>query len=64
MSELAQRAAFATGVLPDIYAFHRYTWNSTRLYQSLARQYPGISGVELRDFTADLTGHLPALYAQ
>ena len=23
-----QRAAFATGVLPDIYAFHRYTGNS------------------------------------
>ena len=24
-----QRAAFATGVPPYIYAFHRYTWNST-----------------------------------
>ncbi len=24
-----QKAAFATGVLPDIYAFHRYTRNST-----------------------------------
>ncbi len=23
-----QQTAFATGVLPDIYAFHRYTWNS------------------------------------
>src|SRR3712207_7439331 len=24
-----QAAAFATGVLPYIYAFHRYTWSST-----------------------------------
>ena len=24
-----QRVAFATGVPPHIYAFHRYTWNST-----------------------------------
>jgi hypothetical protein len=27
----AQPTAFATGVLPDIYAFHRYTWNSIGL---------------------------------
>ena len=27
----AQRAAFAIGVLRDIYAFHRYTTNSARL---------------------------------
>ena len=26
---MAQQSAFATGVLPDIYAFHRYTGNST-----------------------------------
>ncbi len=25
---MAQRTAFATGVLPDLYAFHRYTGNS------------------------------------
>jgi hypothetical protein len=31
---MAQRAAFATGVPPDIYAFHHYTGNSTFLYQS------------------------------
>src|SRR5437899_10901890 len=30
-SEPAQRAAFATGVPPNIYAFHRYTGNSTLL---------------------------------
>jgi hypothetical protein len=35
-----QGAAFATGVPPDIYAFHRYTWNSTPLYRILASQYP------------------------
>ena len=38
VSATAQRAAFATGVLPDIYAFHRYTGNSTRLYRALAMQ--------------------------
>ena len=27
--QLQSRAAFATGVPPYIYAFHRYTWNST-----------------------------------
>ncbi len=29
----------ATDVPPDIYAFHRYTWNSTPLYQTRAAQY-------------------------
>jgi hypothetical protein len=37
---MAQGAAFATGVPPDICAFHRYTGNSTPLYHPLARQYP------------------------
>jgi hypothetical protein len=36
---MAQKAAFATGVLPDICAFHRYTGNSAFLYQTLASQY-------------------------
>ncbi len=31
--------AFATGVLPDIYAFHRYTWNSVILSNTQVRQY-------------------------
>ena len=31
MSATAQLTAFATGVLPDLYAFHRYTPNSTDL---------------------------------
>ena len=39
MSDLAQLAAFATGILPDLYAFHRYTGNSTSLYQSLDVQF-------------------------
>ena len=32
----AQQAAFATGVLPDLYAFHRYTRNSACLYSARA----------------------------
>ena len=30
-----QEAAFATGILHNIYAFHRYTMNSTSLYRTL-----------------------------
>jgi hypothetical protein len=37
---LVQVAAFATGVPPDLYAFHCYTGNSTTLYRILAVQYP------------------------
>ncbi len=33
---LVQEVAFATDVPPDIYAFHRYTRNSTSLYYILA----------------------------
>ena len=35
-SVLTQQAAFATGVLPYIYAFYRYTWSSTCLCHTLA----------------------------
>ena len=38
-SDLAQRTAFATGILLDIYAFHRYTKNSVLPYEPLAQQY-------------------------
>ena len=38
-SGTAQRAAFATGVPPDIYAFHRYTRNSAFPCRTLARQF-------------------------
>ncbi len=44
-SVVVQRAAFATGVPPDIYAFHRYTGNSTRLSHTPARVSP--AGSEL-----------------
>ena len=48
-----QKAAFAIGIPPDLYAFHRYTWNSTSLSHILAppvshavpRLSPGISHV-------------------
>jgi len=32
-------AAFATGVPPDLYAFHHYTGNSTTLYRPPALPY-------------------------
>ncbi len=35
-----QSAAFATGLPPDLYAFHRYTGNSALLSHPLAWQYP------------------------
>ena len=35
----SQEAAFATGIPPHIYAFHRYTWNSTSLSRTLVCQY-------------------------
>ena len=57
-------AAFATGVPPDLYAFHCYTGNSTILYRTLVRQYPMHSQVEPRAFTSDLTNRLRTLYAQ
>ena len=39
-SVTVQQAAFATGVPPNIYAFHRYTRNSTYLSSTLAWQFP------------------------
>ncbi len=61
---VAQKAAFATGVLPDICAFHRYTGKSTLPYRTRAAGFGGRTGVEPRDLTPDLTGRLRALYAQ
>ena len=61
---MAQKAAFATGVLTDIYAFHRYTGNSAFLYHSLVKQYQMRPPVERMDLTSDLQDHLRALYAQ
>ncbi len=61
---MAQKAAFATGVLPDICAFHRYTGNSAFPYHTQASRYRERDGVEPRNLTPDLTGRLRALYAQ
>ena len=36
---MAQKIAFATDVLPNIYEFHLYTRNSIFLYQSLVNQF-------------------------
>jgi hypothetical protein len=33
-------AAFATGLPPDIYAFHRYTWNSAIPSLTQVMQFP------------------------
>ena len=60
----AQASAFATGVLPDIYRFHPYTWNSDAPCCTQARQFPAHHGVEPRTLTPDLSGHLRTLYAQ
>ena len=59
-----QVAAFATGVPPYIYAFYRYTWNSTTLSSTPAIQYPWLYGVEPHAFTMNLNGRLRTLYAQ
>ena len=37
---MVQLAAFATGVLANIYEFHLYTRSSTNLYHTLACPYP------------------------
>src|SRR5699024_2816318 len=39
-SVIDQKVAFATGVPPYIYAFHRYTWNSTFLFYTQVCQFP------------------------
>src|SRR5665648_1079551 len=39
-SVTVQKVAFATGVPPHIYAFHRYTWNSTFLSCPQDNQFP------------------------
>ena len=59
-----QTAAFATGVLPYIYAFYRYTWSSAVLFCSLADQFPEPVRVEPIPFTPDLICHLRTHYAQ
>ena len=64
VSDIVQKAAFATGVPPHIYAFHRYTGNSAFLSDTQESQFPSHHGVKLRTFRTDLRSHLRALYAQ
>ena len=54
-------AAFAIGVLRDIYAFHRYTSHSASLEQTPADQFQRQNGVEPRSLTADLIRRLRTL---
>ena len=63
-SVVVQQAAFATGVPPNIYAFHRYTRNSAFLSDTLASQFRSPHGVKPRTFKTDLRRRLRALYAQ
>ena len=63
-SDHIQQTAFATGILPDIYAFHRYTRNSVCLSASQALQFRLRTEVEPRLLTDDLKRRLRALYAQ
>ncbi len=63
-SETDQVAAFATGVLPNIYEFLLYTGNSTTpsaLKHTSIKRSPQ---VEPGNFTPDLMRRLRALYAQ
>ena len=55
------QAAFAIGVLRDIYAFHRYTTSSACRDRTQGLQFQLLHAVEPRDFTADLKARLRAL---
>ena len=61
---MAQQVAFATGVPSNIYAFYRYTRNSTCLYYTLAYQFIERTEVEPRALILDLISRLRTLYAQ
>ena len=55
------QAAFAIGVLRDIYAFHRYTTSSACRDRTQDLQFQLLHAVEPRDFTADLKARLRSL---
>ena len=59
-----QAAAFATGVLPYLYAFYRYTWSSAALSCTQVLQSHQPTEVKLLPFTHDLKNRLLTLYAQ
>ena len=50
---MIQKAAFAIGILSNIYEFHLYTRNSAFLYHTLAKSFDCSSEVKLRDFTTN-----------
>ncbi len=54
-------AAFAIGVLRDIYAFHRYTTQSAYLSHTLDPQLQRLDEVDPPDVTADLKIRLRTL---
>ena len=54
-------AAFAIGVLRDIYAFHRYTTHSASVAPAQAPQYQRRHRVEPGNLTADLERRLRTL---
>ena len=58
---MAWQAAFAIGVLRDIYAFHRYTTHSAYFSPTQDLQFQRRHEVEPRDFTADLKIRLRTL---
>ena len=64
VSVTVQKAAFATGVPPNIYAFHRYTRNSTFPSCTQAIQFARLTMVKPLPFTPRLDNHLRTLYAQ
>ena len=61
---MAQQVAFATGVPSNIYAFNRYTRNSTCLYHTQVKQFLWRTEVKLRALILYLTNRLHTLYAQ
>ncbi len=58
---MGRKAAFAIGVLRDIYAFHRYTTSSAFLSRNQGDQFQPPDGVERRHFTAGWILRLRAL---
>ncbi len=57
-------AAFAIGVLRDIYAFNRYTTHSAYLSHTLDPQFQRLEVGEPHEWPADLKIHLRTLYTQ
>ncbi len=58
---MAWQAAFAIGVLRDIYAFHRYTTHSAYFSSTQVRQFQWREGGDPLNFTTDLTPRLLTL---